>query len=256
MRTFPILSLVMALLAAMSVTGAGAEPTDITVRVIARDAKFIGTSMGGARVTLRDAHTGEILATGVTHGGTGNTALIMHKDADRRDVIVDDSAAAFTVTLDLDEPRMIEVEAYGPQAQPQAAHRVVSSQWVVPGRHLAGGNGWMLEMPGFVVDVLSPPAHARLRSTAKAEVRANVIMMCGCPIEPNGLWDANRFEVAAIVRVNGKPSGRFDLAYAGETSQFAGVVPISTPGVYDVTVYAYDPANGNTGLDRTTFFVR
>ena len=27
------------------------------------------------------------------------------------------------------------------------------------------------------------------------------------------------------------------------------------PGTYEVVVYAYDPANGNTGLDRTTFLI-
>ena len=36
-----------------------AEPTDITVRVLSKDAKFVGTSMGGVRITLRDAETGE-----------------------------------------------------------------------------------------------------------------------------------------------------------------------------------------------------
>ena len=50
-----------------------AEPTEIVVRVLGNDSKFIGTSMGGMRVTLRDAQTGEILATGLTQGATGDT---------------------------------------------------------------------------------------------------------------------------------------------------------------------------------------
>lgn len=32
-------------------------------------------------------------------------------------------------------------------------------------------------------------------------------------------------------------------------------MPAEKPGVYDVTVYTYNPDNGNTGLDRTTFIV-
>jgi hypothetical protein len=51
--------------------GAPARPTEIVVRVISKDSKFIGTSMGGMRITLRDAHTGELLATGIIVGGTG-----------------------------------------------------------------------------------------------------------------------------------------------------------------------------------------
>jgi hypothetical protein len=42
---------------------ASAEQTEIIVRVLAKDSKFVGTSMGGMRIILR-AHTGEILATG------------------------------------------------------------------------------------------------------------------------------------------------------------------------------------------------
>ena len=233
-----------------------AEPTEITVRVISKDAKFIGSSIGGMRVTLRDGHTGEVLATGITSGGTGNTGLVMHNEGGRRARLADETAAGFKTVLDLEEPRLIEVEAYGPLAQPQAAHRVSSSQWVVPGRHLSAGDGWVLELPGFVVDVLTPPAAIKLSAaTRQLELRANVIMMCGCPIKPEGLWDANGYEVKAIVRRNGELVRRLDLSYAGETSQFAGSLPIEAPGTYDVVVYAYDPANGNTGLDRTTFTV-
>ncbi len=42
-----------------------AEPTHITVHVLAKGAKFIGTSMGGVEITIRDADTGELLAKGV-----------------------------------------------------------------------------------------------------------------------------------------------------------------------------------------------
>jgi hypothetical protein len=139
----------------------------------------------------------------------------------------------------------------------QSAHRVVSSQWVVPGRHLSAGDGWVLELPGFAVDVLAPAAHVTLPADAsRVQVRANVTMMCGCPVAPKGIWDAEKFEVKAIVSRDGQPVEHVDLAYAGETSQFAGTVPVEAPGVYDVLVYAYDPGNGNTGVDRTTFIVK
>jgi len=98
-----------------------AEPTEITVRVLGKDSKFVGTSMGGARVILRDAETREILAKGVTSGDTGDTAKIMHEDRGSRAVLSSKGAAQFTATLDLDEPRLIEAEAYGPLAQAQGA---------------------------------------------------------------------------------------------------------------------------------------
>ena len=58
-------------------TSATAVPTHITVRVKTKDAKFIGTGIGGALVTIKDAETGEFLAKGVTEGTSGNTSLIM-----------------------------------------------------------------------------------------------------------------------------------------------------------------------------------
>ena len=159
-------------------------------------------------------------------------------------------------TIDIDEPRLVEAVAFGPLAQPQAAHKVTSTQWVVPGRHLSGGDGWVLELPGYVVDVLAPPAHVKLApDTTKVDLRANVALMCGCPIEPGGLWDADKLEVNALVKRNGETLPPIELAFAGETSQFAATVPVDGSGVYDIIVYAHNPKNGNTGLDRTTFIV-
>jgi hypothetical protein len=254
MRTGLILFVTLATL--LHPASASAEPTEITVRVLGKDSKFIGTSLGGARVILRDADTGEILAQGVTEGSTGDTARIMHEDAGRRATLSDDRAAKYTATIDIDEPRRIEVEAYGPLAQTQSANRTTATQWVVPGEHITGGDGWVLEVPGYVVDVLAPPAHVKLPSdTATVNLRANVALMCGCPILPGGLWDADKLTVRAQVTRNGEKLTPIDLAFAGETSQFAATVPTPEPGIYDVTVYAHHPGNGNTGLDRTTFIV-
>ena len=57
------LAIVLSLVAGLQLWGlatASAEPTEITVRVLGKDSKFVGTSMGGMRIVLRDAVTGEI----------------------------------------------------------------------------------------------------------------------------------------------------------------------------------------------------
>ncbi|TDT43115.1 hypothetical protein DES49_0925 [Halospina denitrificans] len=254
-------SIIMGLATALLMAVAGsatAEDTDITIRVLSKDAKFIGTSMGGMRVTLRDAHTGELLSEGVTAGGTGDTSKIMHKDGGRRILMADDSAASFETTLDLEEPRLVEAEVYGPLGQPQAAHRASATQWVIPGGDLSVGDGWVIELPGFVVNILEPAA-AQGWSSAEMDsvkVTANVMMMCGCPITPDGLWDANRYEVGMTVTRDGETVAEQSMNYAGKASHFEGEVPVDEAGVYEVTVHAYDPHNGNTGVDRTTLKVQ
>ena len=234
---------------------AWSAPTEITVRVISRDAKFVGTSMGGVLVTLRDADTGELLAEGTTQGGTGDTDRIMGDRKHGMSLATPD-AAKFSTTIDLDEPRRIEVSAFGPLAQRQGTNRVSATQWVVPGKHLTGGDGWLIEMPGFIVDVLKPPTHVKLAGLPKTiPLRANVTMMCGCPVTPDGHWDANRYEVGALLKRNGEPAGEATLSYGGAASQFEGSVTVDQPGAYEATVYAYDPRTGNTGVDHVTFVV-
>lgn len=254
----PLWNYAMTVAAALVLTAgaAFAEPTEITVRVLSKGAKFVGTSMGGARIAIRDADTGEVLATGVTEGSTGDTKKLVGA-RERGKPVSTDNSAKFTAVLDLDRPRLIEVTAIGPLAQRQSAVSVSSTQWVVPGKNVTGGDGWLLEMPGLVVDVLDPPTHVQLKGTPqKVALKANITAMCGCPIEPDGLWDANKYEVAAILSRNGKVERTIPLAYAGKTSQFDTEIELDEKGVYEATVYAYDPANGNTGLDRVTFVIR
>lgn len=74
-------------------------------------------------------------------------------------------------------------------------------------------------------------------------------------MEPGGLWDADRYEIKARILRDGRSVGEIPLRYAGTTSQFEGSIDASEPGTYEVQVYAFDPSNGNTGLDRTTFLL-
>ena len=233
-----------------------AETTAIAVNVKSKDAKFVGHSMGGALVTIKDLHTGELLAQGVTHGSTGDTGRIMKTPHARGAALSDDGSARFTAELTLDRPRLLEIAAYGPLAQQQSANRASITQWVVPGKPITQGAAILLELPGFVVDVLSPPAHQKLRGVPQEiALSANVTLMCGCPVEPGGLWDAGRYEVTAQITKDGTAYATVPLAYAGSASQFAAMLTCPAPGTYEVLVYAYDPSNGNTGLDHTTFVI-
>lgn len=232
-----------------------AEPTPLTIRVLSLGGKFIGSGMGGARIVVRDARTQQILAQGVTSGGTGDTKRIM-AGGPRNAALADESTAAFRTVVDLAEPTLLEVEAYGPAAQLQSALSARSQRWVLPGHGVAAGDGWVLELAGLAVDVTDPPAHVRLAAGEHAvTIRANVALLCGCPIEPGGLWDAARFAVTArITRDGGQPVDQ-PLAYAGRTGLFAASIDANKPGTYAVTVTAVDRATDAVGVDRTTFIV-
>lgn len=233
---------------------AEAKSTEIVVRAKSKDAKFIGTSMGGAMVRIRDAESGEILAQGLTEGSTGNTDLIM-KEPHRRHQSIAEGAAAFRTTLDLSEPVFVTVEVLAPYIKKQARVAAQTQVWLVPGKHL-NGEGLVVEIPGLVVDVLSPQTHRYTElSDAPFEIRANVVMMCGCPISDGGIWDGSKMEVAALVKKDGREFATIPLSLT-DTNTFVGELKPKSPGVYQVLVYAHDPRTGNTGVDRVSFIVK
>lgn len=238
-------------------SAAGAVETKVTVRVVAKDAKFVGTGMGGAMITIKNNDTGAILARGVTEGSTGNTELLMTKAITRRTPMSDDASASFTASLDIDEPVFVEISARGPLAQRQSMASASVTQWLLPGKDVTQGDAVLLELPGFVVDVLAPPAHNELgEAPQQVVIKANVTMMCGCSVKPGGLWDADAFEIHAQVTRDGEGVADLAMTYAGQTSQFEATYTAEKAGAYRVTVYAFDPKNGNAGLDQTTFVVR
>ena len=253
MRSGALVRLPALILAGLPVAAA-AEPTDLVIRVISEGGKFVGTSMGGAEIIVRDVRSGEVLAHGRTAGSTGDTARIM-KGGPRGAPLADETAAAFRTTIDIDEPRLVEVEAYGPLAQPQAAVRVTSQRWVLPGRGATQGDGWLLELPGLVVDLVEPAAHQRGTAGAAIRLAANVALMCGCPIEPGGIWDAARYDVRASAKRDGQPAGEVSLSYGGRTGYFTGTLPVDKAGAHVITVTAVDTKTGATGVDASSILI-
>lgn len=236
-------------------------PTNIEVRVIAKDGKFLGDDIGGALITIRDARTNELLATGNTSGGSGLPAL-MTAARKRDEPYPTDGASVFAASLNLKEPRQIEVTAFGPLAAEGSANRASATQWVFPGKHLTAGDGFLLELRGLVVEILDPPSHFLPKTNPPLTIhfRANVAMMCGCPIGPGLAWAPENYEVRAIITLPDETQNEVELLFdksapGNAPSQFAADYVATKSGIYQAVVYAFQQANGNTGVDRTTFIV-
>lgn len=246
----PAMALCLLLSTPMFAARTMAEPTEITVRVIARHAMYVGDLVEGAQVTITDAVSGEVLAQGITAGVAGDSERIMDIARKRGTPMAAEADAGFSATLDLDEPRYLQVTAFGPLQGRDSATRTSMTQWVVPGKHLSGGDGWVIELAGFFIQGdLASTSVSLAEAREGVAVEAEVALMCGCPVKPDFFWDANDYEVAALVKRGESQVGRYPLAYAGTASDFAGTVSLDLPGVYDITVYAYDPSSGNTGVD-------
>ncbi|PRX49635.1 hypothetical protein [Salegentibacter salegens] len=230
-----------------------AQETTVMVRALAKDAKFIGSSIGGAKIIIRNAETGEILDEGLTTGSTGNTKLILQTPLERYDKLTDEQTAGFEAKLKLEEPTFITVEAHAPINKKQA--KVISSTqvWVIPGKDITG-DGVVLEVPGFVVDILSPQTHERIKASEEISLKANIIMMCGCPVTEDGVWDANQYEVKAIISSGEKETREITLNPTDKPSTFAAKTNLEK-AYYTITIYAFDPVTGNTGVDKTNIII-
>lgn len=231
----------------------GSEETKVTVRAKSKDAKFIGTSMGGALITITDAVTGELLTKGLTKGSTGDTQKLMRDPMGRYTRLSTPDAAKFESTVQLTEPRLVTITAMAPMAKRQARVSSSTQVWLIPGKDITG-DGIVLEIPGFVVDVLSPQIHQTLDGNS-INIKANIVMMCGCPTSDGGLWDSSDYEIEAMIQRNGTKVDTVPLTFSGQTSTFEGTYIVQGGGVYEIVVYAYHPQTGNTGVDKTTVII-
>jgi hypothetical protein len=225
-----------------------AQTTRVNVRVVAHDAKIIGDGVGGAKVTIQDPATGRILAEGIQQGSTGDTRSIMVEARSRASSVYDtDGAAVFTAELALDGPTVLDFIGEGPLGFEHAMQRTVKRMLVVPGEDILG-DGVVLELHGFIVEVVAPDAFP---GAGTAEVTARVRMLCGCTHTPGGMWDANRIEVSARLYAGKVLIRETRLGYAGEPNMFSG--GLSLDGVAEggyVVVVVSDPDRENFGSSR------
>lgn len=225
-----------------------ALPTRLTVHVVAQDAKLIQDPVGGAAVTVRNADTGEILAEGIQRGDSGSTDRIMRQPRGRGEPIFDTpGAASFVTTLHLTRPTRVEIRAEGPLDFPQAMQSAAITMLLVPGRDI-GGDGVVLTLHGFIVEVLAPAAPAVAEPAAELAVEARVRLMCGCPTEPGGLWDADGYTIKGQLLKGDQVVAEVPLEYAGRSSIFQGRIGVPVVGAERLRVVASDPAGINFGM--------
>lgn len=238
-------------------TAHAGTPTDVVVRVLAHDAKLLGDVAGGAAVEIVDATTGALLAHGLQTGDTGSTDAIVREPWIRGDDRFDtEGAAAFRATLDLDRPTRVTIRARGPLGHPTSQFSAARTLVVVPGEDL-DGNGVVLTLQGLIVNMLQPHAEASLEAGSTLRVEAGVKLLCTCPIEADGLWDAADYDVRAELWRGERMVASAPLSFAS-TNVFVGALDLPSLGEDDPTphelrIVAGNPRTGNWGDTHLVF---
>jgi hypothetical protein len=170
-------TLLMFLIASSLVAYGTAEAvqTKLVIRAKSKDAKFVGTKMGGARVVVRDSETGKVLAEGLTSGGTGDTRKIMLEPKTRFGSIAR-GAAAFEASIDIDEPRLLTIEVEAPLIYKDNMIKSSTQIWAIPGRDITG-DGIVVEIPGFAIDARAPETVNLTGGRAVIPIEASIVMI-------------------------------------------------------------------------------
>ncbi len=220
--------------------------TKVTTHVVTHDAKLIGSAVGGVRVVIRDAATNSVLAEGVHSGSTGDTRRIMQEPRSRNDTIYTaPGGARYETSISISTPTMVDISAEGPLAYPDQMARTSKRLMLLPGRDV-GGDGVVLELHGFIIDLMSPDTTQALPSSSSLNVRARVRMLCSCPTEPGGMWEVK--DVTARLIRDSTVVRETKLRYSGQQSEYTGELGRVDAGVYRLEVLAAAPASATFGF--------
>lgn len=241
------------LLLAPSRVDAQRTTTRVMIRVTAHDAKIIGSGAGGARVSVWNARTGDLLARGMHEGGTGDTRRIIMEPRTRGETVYGtEGAAGFLAELELEEPTQVRIEAEGPLGTPHATQRATRTMLLVPGQDVLG-DGVVLELYGFAVELLEPSSDLTDAPGTQLLVRARVTMLCGCSTEPGGTWDSSSYTIEARIVRDGTVLETAALAYSGEESIYEGRIDVPEEEGLALQILAMDPARANFGMVERSF---
>jgi len=217
----------------------------------------LGREVGGARITITDVETGSILATGLQQGEAGDQIQIMRTPRMMEEPVYSSRpSAAFTTTLQLQKPTVVEITAEGPLAYPASLHRTSKTLLLIPGEDLAN-DGIVLHLYGYLVHIERPTPHEPLIAKDDVKLRASVRTLSGSLVRPHGDWDSRKIRIYGEVLIGDRVMERLQMFYDEKSRTFEApfFVPRSgdVPDGITLRVIATDLSTGNSGMDQANY---
>ena len=231
--------------------------TTIIVRVVAHGSMVLGKNVGGARVTITDMVTKQVLATGIQQGDAGDQNHIMRTPRLMEEQHYSSRpSAAFTATFDLPQPTLVEVTAEGPLAYPASSQRASTTVWLVPGQDTTN-DGIVLHLYGYIVQIEHPKPSEPLIAKDDVLLRASVRTLSGALVRPHGDWDSRKIHIYGELMVGERVLERLQLFYnhdrAGFEAPFFVPLPNDAPDGITLRVVVADPSRGNAAAEKANY---
>ncbi|MDE3036312.1 MAG: hypothetical protein KGJ14_10105, partial [Nitrospirota bacterium] len=231
--------------------------TDVLVRVVAHGAMVLGDDVGGARVTITDVATGQLLASGLQRGESGDQTQIMRTPRIMEEPRYSSRpSASFSATLFLDRPTLVDIAVQGPLAYPWAMQRASKTVLLVPGQAMKN-DGIVLHLYGFIVQIESPAPGTPLIAKEDVKLKASVRTLSGSLVRPHGDWDSRKVKIYGEVLIGQHVVEQLQMFYTGDKSRFEApfFVPLPTEAPDGITlrVVAADEAGDHFGVGEAKF---
>lgn len=235
-------------------------PTTIVVRVVGHGAMVLGREVGGARITITDVATKHILATGIQQGEVGDQNQIMRTPRLMEEPHYSSRpAAAFTATLDLLHPTLVEITAEGPLGYPASSQRASTTVWLIPGHDMIN-DGVVLHLYGYIVRIEHPRPGEPLIAKDDVTLRASVRTLSGALVRPHGDWDSRKIHIYGELMAGERVLERLQMFYNNDRASFEASffvpLPNDAPDGIILRVIAADPSNGNAAVEKSNYPVR
>ena len=228
--------------------------TTVLVRVVAHGAMVLGREVGGARVTITDLETKQVLATGIQQGEAGDQNQIMRTPHLMEEPVYSARpAAAFTTTLELRKPTLVEITAEGPLAHPASMQHASQTVLLIPGHDLMN-DGIVLHLYGYIVQIEHPKPGQALMAKDDVKLQASVRTLSGTLVRPHGDWDSRKIRIYGELLIGNRIVERLQMFYSNETGTFDAPFfvpkPDEAPNGIVLRVVATDLTTGNSGVGR------
>jgi hypothetical protein len=233
------------------------KPTKILVRVVAHGAMVLGREVGGARVTITDVETKQVLATGIQQGEAGDQNQIMKTPHLMEEPVYSARpAAALATTVELRRPTLVEVAAEGPLGYPASMRRTAKTILLIPGQDITD-DGIVLHLNGYIVEIEDPKAGEPLISKDDVRLKASVRTLSGTFVRPHGDWDSRKIRIYGELLIGDRIVERLQMFYSNDTRTFDTpfFVPVDKEAPEGITlrVVAADTATGNFSVGEAHY---
>lgn len=231
--------------------------TEVVVRVVAHGAMVLGDNVGGARVTITDLETGQLLAAGLQQGEAGDQNQIMRTPRLMEEPrYTSRPSGSFRATLALDHPTMVEITAQGPLSYPAAMRKASTTVLLIPGRDMTN-DGIVIPLYGYIVQIENPPPGQPLMAKDDVKFAASVRTLSGSPIRPHGDWDAQKLDIHGEVLIGDRVVEQLQMFYSSSSNLFETAFfvppPTEAPNGITLRVVAADKAGVNFGLIQAQY---